>query len=146
MKCLASIGAADERIWPYEISKFAEKPPQSVYDQAAQYKGLVYSRISHDLDEMKSCLAEGYPFVFGFSVYSNFPWSGTGDVMMPGDTDSMLGGHAVLAIGYNDETQRFTWLNSWGQGWGRFGRGTIPYEYLETPWLSDDFWVIKFTE
>ena len=99
------------------------------------------------LAEMKQCLAEGWPFAFGFSVYSNFPWqTTTGEVPMPGNGDYMLGGHAVLAVGYDDDSARFIFTNSWGYGWGKSGRGSIPYEYLTDRGLSSDFWTIRTVE
>ena len=70
----------------------------------------------------------------------------TGVVPIPGPKERELGGHAVLAIGYDDSQGRFIVRNSWGQKWGDKGYFTMPYDYLTTPDLSDDFWVIKIVE
>jgi C1A family cysteine protease len=98
---------------------------------------------------MRACLAEGYPFVFGFAVYDSFESeevAKTGIVNLPVAGDRMLGGHAVLAVGFDDTVQRFIVRNSWGSGWGMAGYFTIPYAYLTNRDLSDDFWTIRGAE
>lgn len=93
---------------------------------------------------MLICLAEGYPFVFGFTVYESFETRKvveTGIASMPRKKERVLGGHAVLAVGYNQKDKRFLVRNSWGTGWGKNGYFTMPYEYLKT--LAADFWTIR---
>ena len=95
---------------------------------------------------MKGCLASGYPFVFGFSVYESFEGdevAKTGNAPMPNPQEKLLGGHAVLAVGYDDSQSRFIVRNSWGESWGMKGHFTIPYSYLLDENLSDDFWTIR---
>lgn len=65
---------------------------------------------------------------------------------MPKKTESVVGGHAVLAVGYNDKQKRFLIRNSWGDKWGRKGYFTIHYACLEDRNLSDDFWTIRASE
>jgi C1A family cysteine protease len=98
---------------------------------------------------MKGCLASGYPFVFGFSVYESFESQEvkqTGRVPMPSPNEQLLGGHAVLAVGYDDSQRRFIIRNSWGKDWGMQGYFTIPYAYLLDDNLADDFWTIRQVE
>ena len=96
---------------------------------------------------MKGCLAEGYPFVFGFAVYSSFESDDvtrTGVVPMPDpNTEEQVGGHAVMAVGYDDGEQRFLVRNSWGTDWGMAGYFTMPYAYLTDHQYSNDFWTIR---
>jgi C1A family cysteine protease len=95
---------------------------------------------------MKGCLASGFPFVFGFTVYTSFESeevAHTGIVPMPSEGEQALGGHAVVAVGYNDASKRFIVRNSWGVQWGQKGYFEIPYEYLINSDLADDFWTIK---
>lgn len=143
IKVCAKYGACDELIWPYNITKFAVAPSVRAYKDGAKHKIVTYHRIL-TLDEMRFCLSEGFPFVFGFAVYESFETqhvARTGIVNMPKKTERMLGGHAVMAVGYDDKTQRFLVRNSWGKNWGMDGYFTLPYKYLQT--LADDFWTIR---
>ncbi|MDQ5987309.1 MAG: hypothetical protein CSYNP_03049 [Syntrophus sp. SKADARSKE-3] len=145
IKSLAKQGVCIEKSWPYIISKFATKPPKQCYKEALNYRILSYSRIN-TLDEMRACLADGFPFIFGFAVYESFESqkvAKTGIVDMPKPAEKMLGGHAVLGVGYDDTTKRFIVRNSWGIEWGMHGYFTMPYAYLTDRNLADDFWTIR---
>jgi C1A family cysteine protease len=105
-----------------------------------------YQRVIQTLNQMKGCLASGYPFVFGFSVYDSFESDAvakTGMVPMPAPKEKLLGGHAVLAVGYDDKQQRFLVRNSWGKSWGLGGYFTMPYAYMTDSNLCDDLWTIR---
>lgn len=147
IKSVATIGDCPEPTWPYDVAKFAVKPPSAAYSQATKYKTVSYQRVARDLNQMKGCLAEGYPFVYGISVYSSFPMqTATGAIPMPGPGDTLDGGHAMLAVGYEDNGQSFIVRNSWGAGWGKSGYGTLPYAYLLNGGLSSDFWTIRLVQ
>jgi C1A family cysteine protease len=62
---------------------------------------------------------------------------------MPAASEKVLGGHCVLAVGYDDSQQRFIARNSWGTAWGMQGYFTVPYAYLVDSSLSSDFWTIR---
>lgn len=142
IKSLAEYGWANERLWPYVVSKFARRPPPSVYRDAAKRKIQEYQRLDGALDSMKQCLARKLPFTFGFTVYSNFMDVRSNGVMgMPkGDVE---GGHAVLAVGYDDARRAIIVQNSWGPDWGDAGFFYMPYDYAANPDLCDDFWTIS---
>ena len=98
---------------------------------------------------MKACLASGYPFVFGFTVYESFESpqvAKTGVAALPGPSEAVVGGHAVLAVGYDDAQHSFLVRNSWGDGWGMKGYFTMPYAYLTQSDLSSDFWTIRLVK
>jgi len=148
IKTLAKQGACTEKLWPYIIKQFTKKPTAACYKQALNYQITSYQRID-TVDEMRSCLADGFPFVFGFTVYESFESqqvAQTGIVNMPGPNEKVMGGHAVVGVGYNDAQKRFIVRNSWGDGWGMKGYFTIPYDYLGNRNLSDDFWTIRAGE
>lgn len=146
IKSVAKQGVCPEDEWPYDIARFAEKPPQQCYEHAEKYRVLQYRRLVQTLNQMKGCLFDGYPFVFGFAVYESFEERSvaeSGVVPMPGPTEQFLGGHCMLAVGYDDTGQSFIVRNSWGSGWGREGYCTMPYAYLTDQNLSADFWTIR---
>ncbi len=143
IKTLMKTGYCWEILWPYVISRFDLKPLARCYIQASRQRIESYHRI-YTLREMLTCLAEGYPFVFGFAVYESFQskqTEKTGRAIMPKKGERMIGGHAVLAVGYNQKEKRFLVRNSWGNIWGISGYFTMPYAYLET--LAADFWTIR---
>jgi len=155
VKSVNKLGVCAETSWPYDPSPFppnpklTQKPSQACYGEASKHIAVQYSRVPRTLNQMKGCLASGYPFVFGFTVYQSFESkqvATTGQAPMPGPAEEVLGGHAVLAVGYDDSSQRFIVRNSWGTGWGIKGYFTLPYPYLLDGNLSDDFWTIRLVQ
>jgi len=161
IKSVASQGDCPESMWPYDATpagpdgtfppgaKAATQPPPQCYDNAIHHKALNYQSVDRNLADMKGCLASGYPFVFGFTVYESFESSEvarTGDVPMPSAEEPVIGGHAVLAVGYDDEDAVFICRNSWGPTWGDAGYFYMPYAYLLDDNLSDDFWTVRVVE
>jgi C1A family cysteine protease len=145
IKVLVKTGTPHEDIWPYDESKWKTKPSAKADAEAGQHKITSYERLN-SLRDMKECLASGYPFVFGFSVYDSFESDAvakTGRVPLPSNSERVVGGHAVMAVGYDDEQGHMIVRNSWGVGWGDNGYFYMPYEFLTNRNLSDDFWVLK---
>ncbi len=146
MKAVATEGGCPETMWPYIVGQFATKPTPPCYNNGEQHTALQYSRVPQDVTHLKTCLASGDPFVFGFTVYESFESDAvakTGKVPMPSQDEQTLGGHAVLAVGYSDLSQRFLVRNSWGPDWGINGYFTLPYAYVTDPNLADDLWTIR---
>lgn len=149
VKACAKTGYCDESLWPYDPASFSVRPYPAEYVDAAAHKLVSYHRVEQELDDMRACLASGYPFVFGFTVYSSFEGpdvASSGHAPMPQPNEQVLGGHAVLAVGYSDEDKWFIVRNSWGTGWGLNGCFTLPYDYLINPDLASDFWVIRVVQ
>ena len=149
IKSVGQQGVCPESEWPYDISQFRTKPSASAFQDAAKYKAILYQRVARSLAQMKGCLASGFPWVFGFTVYESFESpevARTGMVPMPGTGENTVGGHAVMAVGYDDLQDRFIVRNSWGTGWGLKGYFLMPYAYLLDENLSDDFWTIRLVQ
>jgi C1A family cysteine protease len=145
IKSVSKQGVCAEDAWPYDIAKFAATPDPKAYTQARTHRVLSYQRIPQVLNQMRGCLAHGYPFVFGFQVYESFESAEvarTGAASLPAADEQPLGGHAVLCVGYDDASARFVVRNSWGTEWGMDGYFTLPYTYLTERSLSSDFWAI----
>jgi C1A family cysteine protease len=146
IKAVSTVGVCPETIWPYHIADFKEEPSAKAYASAGKTKATVYARVVRDLTQMKGCLAEGFPFVFGFTAYASFESNAvakTGIVHLPATSDKTIGGHAVMAVGYDDKSQTFRIRNSWGASWGQRGYFTMPYAYLMSLQLASDFWTIR---
>jgi C1A family cysteine protease len=156
-------GVPPEEYWPYtdDPKGFDSEPPAFCYSFAQNYKTLMYYR--HDpasagpdavIERLKTYLAAGHPAMFGFSVYSSIEQAAeTGEIPFPSPRDRMEGGHAIVAVGYDDrkeirnehadrpETGALLIRNSWGKAWGEAGYGWLPYAYVKRG-LAEDFWSV----
>jgi len=163
MGAMVLFGVPPEEYWPYTDAeaKFDREPPAFCYAFAQNYKTLLYYR--HDpaglarpavLERLKTHLAAGHPAMFGFTVYSSIAQADTnGRIPFPYGRERIEGGHAVVAIGYDDamtirnasggEAARGAFLirNSWGTGWGEKGYGWLPYDFV-LKGLAEDFWSV----
>ena len=145
MKTVAKFGACREHLWPYDVSKAGIEPPAECYKDAKETRALQYFRIAQDLRHLRACLADGYAFIFGMQAYlEGFATAQrTGKLPMPEGTGTLMGGHAVLAVGYDDKSQTVTALNSLGKSWGDNGYFTMPYEFITNAEPAYDFWTIR---
>lgn len=146
MKAINRYGYPDEKSWPYDIRKFRRKPTQSVYVEAKRDLITQYSSVPQDAAHLKGCLAEGFPVIFGFTVYEGFEsdiLAKTGIMSMPLHSEATLGGHAVLMVGYDDAKKMWLVRNSWGVKWGQAGYFDMPYPYATNPDLASDFWTVR---
>lgn len=171
MAAMTLFGAPPEKYWPYTTVKpspvspppapdFDMEPPAFCYAFAQKYQSIVYYRLdpigitpADLLQRIKTYLAN-MPSMFGFTVYSSYRQSGSsGHFPFPCPKESTVGGHAVVAIGYDDAkkiknpicgketTDALLIRNSWGTGWGEKGYGWLPYEYV-LQGQADDFWTL----
>ena len=145
LKSVVTIGAIPEEVWPYDISTFANVPDPAWADLASKDLASKYYYVPQDAMSIKCALLEGYPVVFGISVYESFEQVNDGVIPLPKPDEKLLGGHAILLVGFDNHTQRFKFRNSWGTGWGQNGYGTLPYDYVLNSGLASDFWVVEKT-
>jgi C1A family cysteine protease len=150
-KAILSFGIPNEQHWPYDQEKVNDEPGAFLYAVSDRYRSIRYLRLDgrnrsgrETLAVVKSFLNAGFPSVFGFSVPASI--SGEGDVPYRPTFDTILGGQAVVAVGYDDQRLSSTkgalqFRNSWGREWGENGYGWLPYAYLEEQ-LAVDFWTI----
>ncbi len=163
IKSTAKLGVCKESTWPYDDTAppnadapfpvgaaAATKPPKAAYVEASNYQVVSYMRLMRNLGQLRSCIAEGFPFVFGFSVYESL-WGDDGlprsVVPLPNlAREKLVGGHAVLAVGYDDSRQVFIIRNSWGDKVQDKGHFYMPYSYIADAGLCDDFWTVRTVE
>lgn len=146
IKSLNKLGVCAESDWAYNTAAVTKKPNKKAYSDALQNVITAYQAVNQNDYDVKAVLAKNFPVVFGIDVYSSFMSDAVaknGIVPMPSHTDSLEGGHAVLIVGYDDDTKNFIVRNSWGTGWGDAGYFYLPYEYVLSTKLSSDFWLIQ---
>lgn len=156
MKALVLFGVPPEEYWPYQVSRFDDEPPAFCYAFAQNYQSIQYYRLdpprtssSRLLTQIKQTLAAGFPSMFGFTVYTSIAEAETngGKIPFPRKNDQDDGGHAVMAVGYDDQMKigkekgAIMIRNSWGTSWGEKGYGWLPYAYVEVG-LADDWWTL----
>jgi C1A family cysteine protease len=160
MKALVLFGVPPEKYWPYLEENLRKEPTQFCYAFAQNYQAIQYYRLDKEsmnhkqvLEEIKVNLVKELPVMFGFTVYNNIEFIKEGMISYPCKKNRLIGGHAVVAIGYDDKkvipilgesgttTGALKIRNSWGEGWGDYGYGWLPYKYLESG-LAKDFWSI----
>ena len=159
MGAMVLFGVPPEEYWPYSEAEFDEEPPTFCYAFAQNYQAVKYYRLDPPgteradlLAAIKSHLASQLPAIFGFTVYGSIAQAGEdGKIPFPAPGDKVEGGHAVMAVGYDDavkianrgeETKgAFLIRNSWSSGWGEEGYGWLPYDYV-LEGLADDWWAL----
>ena len=147
VRALTTYGICPEHEWPYEENRYAQPPSQTCYEMGKSHHVVEAHNVHQNLDEMRTCLASGHPFVVGIMIYESFESAEvarTGMVPMPpaSPTDKEIGGHAVLCVGYDDAKEKWIMRNSWGANWGDKGYFYLDYDYLLDPNLSTDLWTI----
>jgi C1A family cysteine protease len=160
MQALVIFGVPPEAYYPYIIPEFEQEPSAFLYAFAQSYSAISYYRLdpsgtpkSELLNRIKTYLATGLPSMFGFTCYSSlFQQGALGKIPFPSASESVEGGHAIVAVGYDDNlkikntspggietTGALLIRNSWGEGWGEKGYGWLPYEYVLSG-LATDWW------
>jgi len=148
IKAANEFGVAKNRSWPYLEEKFRDTPPKPVFVEAQEYQALEYKRLRHSTDAFKQCLAGENLIAFGIAVYDGlYSITPQNPVLpMPNTKQQLLGGHAVVMVGYDDLRQHFIVRNSWGKEWGEKGYFYIPYKFMADAQLAMDFWSISLVE
>lgn len=146
IKATNKYGASLETYWPYNIAKFKREPVVEAKNDALNRKVSRYERIDN-FDGCINALTNGYPIIMGFNVYDSFMTkvvANTGNMPFPNlKREKLLGGHAVLLVGYDKIRKVFIARNSWGTRWGDRGYFYMPFDIVKNTTLSGDFWIIK---
>jgi len=149
IKAANRYGGPEETLWKYNINNFKIKPPINVYTEGLTHQALKYERVAQNAIQIETRISQGYPIILGIAVYESFlsnKVAKSGYVKLPGKREVMVGGHAIVLVGYNQTQRRFICRNSWGGGWGLGGNFTIPYEYILNNNLTEDLWTIQLVE
>lgn len=135
-------GVPPEESWPYDISRFTERPPDSAYNEALLHRIGRFVHVRRDVDTWKRVLSNKQTIAFGFTVYESFEsreTASSGVVPYPDPDERTLGGHEVLAVGYLFPYPDYVLCrNSWSDSWGMNGYFLLPWRFI-TDGLASDF-------
>ncbi len=157
LKSLIKYGSCKESTFRYvdsgAVGDYAAVPPQSCYTEGLKFQGLKYATFpegatvaerTNILLSLKMQLADGFPILCGMDCFSNI-WNTGRNGVLPLPNGQIIGGHAILLVGYDDARKVFKFKNSWGTGWGDRGYGYLPYVFYTQGYVSD-FWSLYSTE
>lgn len=166
MYALTLFGVPPEEYYPYNIADLDKEPSAFCYAFGQSYQAISYYRLDPPgtardalLARIKTELSKGLPSMFGFTVYSSISQGNTtGKIPYPTRGERVEGGHAIDAVGYDDNlkikntnpggietTGALLIRNSWGTGWGSAGYGWLPYKYV-LDGLATDWWSLIKSE
>lgn len=138
-------GVCPEEVWPYLEARVLDRPNERAFEAARRHRIDDAERVHVELDAMRACLASHEPIVFGLQLFESFGSGGDhGRVRMPRpDEEKHIGGHTMVAVGYDDRDRTFIVRNSWGTDWGQRGHCFLPYEYVANHRFADEAWVLR---
>ena len=148
LKAMNDFGVCKEFLWPYEEKNFKLKPTPASYRAALGNNVCKYEKLKQDIHQLRACLKSGFPILFLMEIYPSFlgKESRRGMMVIPTEAEiesSKPLSHAVLAVGYDDTTERIIVLNSWGVEFGAKGYFFMPYKYIIDKKRTCDFWKIE---
>lgn len=146
IKLIAKFGVCQEALWPYNEARFKDRPSLEAFQDGLNHRALAYKRVIVDQANFEHALAAGFPIVMGITVFESFESdavAANGLVPMPdAQHEECMGGHAVLAVGYDRIKRLVKVRNSWGPDWGDRGYFYLPYEFMFDSGLVSDAWTV----
>jgi C1A family cysteine protease len=165
MAAMALFGLPPEKYWPYNESTYNDEPSAFMYSYAKNFKALLYYRLDANgvkgqalLNSIKDSLRNCLPMIFGFTCFTSLDQADDGRIPFPDKNEEVDGGHAVMAVGFDDNMKivnpnnnkivsigAIKIRNSWSSLWGESGYGWLPYDYVLSG-IADDWWSMTKAE
>lgn len=136
-------GACGQSTWLDVPDWVATRPIPAAYFSGAHHLLLSYYAVPRTIAALKENLHNGHPVLAGIAAYAAIFDAPDGDVPDPTEGETPEGGHAIVITGYDDDTQRVEFANSWGEGWGKGGYGTLSYAYVTNAAYATALWTIR---
>ncbi|CAF1119565.1 unnamed protein product [Adineta steineri] len=141
---LIKYGCCEEQYWPLHEHLINQRPSNDAYKNGQNYCLNEFIRLSNNVNQLRECLAQGYPFVMAIKIFPSFASNHQGYIPMPKKNEkSSQFRHAVVCVGYIHSEKVFIIRNSHGLQWGDHGYGYLPYDYVSDKVLTKDLWGIK---
>ena len=125
MKIRQKKGTCLDRLYPIGSTK---EPSQDAMVSALNHRISLYAQVD-TLDALKTVMASGRSCIIAVPVYNY-----TGRMWYKRSGDTFMGGHAMLAVDYNDETRKILIKNSWGTSWANKGYTEMDYDDFHLAW------------
>lgn len=151
LKLMDNIGLVQETDFPFPTAQeqsdetvfmkmVAEVPSNDLIEKAKKNRLITGYKSVASVSAMKKSVADGMPVVFAIAVFNSISETkADGVIPMPRENEEMVGGHAILCVGYNDAKRQFIVRNSWGSDWGDHGYGYLPYDYVKRGYTYEGF-------
>lgn len=127
---LVNSGAATLNTMDYSQNDYLTQPSAAAFNEAANFKAKSWE-VPRSLNDIKAALANNLPVLIGIGIYDSFNYVSGTDAVYNSASGQPLGGHAVTAVGYDDNKYggAFKVINSYGQNWGDGGYFWLPYSF-----------------
>ncbi len=137
-------GQSAAGLWPYQGERDASAadycPPPAALDRSAMRRASLVETAA-SAENIQSLLNSGQAVVLAIRLWDQFFTAHRGALQAPSPTDLIVGGHAVVVVGFDKDGKRLLIRNSWGRSWGAEGHAWLPEEALETIGLGS--WIVE---
>lgn len=137
-------GQSAAELWPYDGNRDSRAsvyaPPEAALDTSVLRRATL-SEITASAENIRSQLQGGRPVLLAIRLWHQFFGDHRGVLNAPSPQQLIPGGHAVVAVGFDEDAGWFLIRNSWGNSWGLVGHAQLPEAALKTIILGG--WTIE---
>ncbi len=141
---MSNFGICRESDCPYDGT--LSRPSEAAYAEAKNHVIKQAQNVRIDHAHITAALTEGYPVSISLSLYDSFCPDKNGFIYRPSEEEikeGKPGHHAMLVVGYSEDSRVYIVRNSWGASFGDKGYCYIPFSYIEDPALNRGCSIVK---